>query len=331
MRKGIRNLKKLMKIKESGVLLILIVIMLIPGIISENFFSAYNIIILFRSLAFLGLVALGESIVILTGEIDLSVGSVAGFSGIITGFALSHWNMPPVMAFSVGIIIGILCGFINGTIISKLKVSSLVVTLGTMGVFEGLTLVLTKGTAVMGLPESFFVLGQGKLFGLPLPIFILLGLFIILSFILKKTKIGMKLYSVGSNSEAAEIIGLKVNRIKTLAFIISSLFASIAGIIMVSRLGTAQPTIGAEWLMPSVAAVVIGGTALTGGEGTPFGTLIGATIMVVIENCIVIMGISPYWQKAVSGLVVVFAISLDAMRKIMRERSKLRNEKECVN
>ncbi len=331
MRKGISNLKKVMKIKESGVLLILIMIMLISGIISENFFSAYNIIILFRSLAFLGLVALGESIVILTGEIDLSVGSVAGFSGIITGFALAYWNLPPVIAFLVGIIIGILCGLINGTIISKLKVSSLVVTLGTMGVFEGLTLVLTKGTAVMGLPESFFVLGQSKLFGLPLPIFILLGLFIILTFILKKTKIGMKLYSVGSNSEAAEIIGLKVNRIKTLAFIISSLFASIAGIIMVSRLGTAQPTIGAEWLMPSVAAAVIGGTALTGGEGTPFGTLIGASIMVVIENCIVIMGISPYWQKAVSGLVVVFAISLDAMRKIIRERSKLKDEKECVN
>jgi ribose transport system permease protein len=199
----------------------------------------------------------------------------------------------------------------------------MVVTIGMSGVYAGLNLVMTKGKAVENIPKDIYFLGQGFLFGIPMPFVIMLILMIIVLFLVKFTQFGRYLYAIGNNKEAAKILGIKVNIIRTLAFSLTGLLSALAGILMVSRLGTSQPSIGTDWPLNSIAASVIGGVSMTGGLGNPFGAFIGATIICVISNLIVLFGVDPYWQTAVSGTVVVVAISIDSISMMIAAKQKL--------
>jgi ribose transport system permease protein len=255
--------------------------------------------------------------VLLTGEIDLSVGAVAGLCSVVAGKLMVEFDLPPLLSIIIALILGCGCGFTNGLLVTKLRLNALVVTLGTMGVYSGLNLVITKGKSITDIPTHIYFLGQGMLFEIPFPLYIMLAFLIILTFIANNTPFGRHLYATGSNIEAAEIVGLKVDAIKIGAFIISSLLSAIAGILMIARLGSAQPAIGQAWLLPSIAAAVIGGTALTGGEGMPLGSILGAAIIGIIENTIILLGVSPYWQTVVSGAVVVAAVSIDSIQRMI--------------
>lgn len=307
--------KRAVSFRESGVLFALFVICLSVTFLSRNFLSSYNLATLARSIAFISIVAIGQTLVLITGEIDLSVGAVAGFTGVISGWMMVNTSIPPWLCIVLGIAAGSICGLINGLLITKVRLNSFVVTLGTTGIFSGLTLIITKGFAIVRLPESIFVLGQGALLGVPLPIVFMIILAGFWSFVLHSSVFGTHVYAVGCNSEAARLVGIDVDRVKSMVFVVSGAMASFAGIVMVARLTSAQPTIGLGWQLPSIAAAVIGGTPLSGGEGGPLGTIIGAALMGVLENAIVLLGISPYWQTVVSGLVVVVSVAMDTVRK----------------
>jgi ribose transport system permease protein len=313
-----RNIvRRIFSKKISGVFTALVFLTVLSSLFSEHFLSTYNITIIIRNLAFIGLVALGQTMVLLTGEIDISVGAVAGLAAVASGILMVDFHFPPIPTVFIGLFLGCLCGALNGVLVTQLRLNALVVTLGTMGIFSGLNLVVTKGKAITGIPNQIYFLGQGVLFGLPMPLVIMLLMMGLLSFIANKTAFGRHLYAIGSNVEAAKLVGIRVDIIKISAFVMASLLSAAAGILMVARLGSAQPAIGQIWLLPSIAAAVIGGTALTGGEGTPAGTIIGAAIIGVIENIIILVGVSPYWQTVVSGAVVVIAISIDSIQRML--------------
>jgi ribose transport system permease protein len=301
----------------TGIVITLLAILLVSALASGNFLTGYNIVIILRSLSFVGLVALGQTMVLLLGELDLSVGSVAGLTAVLSGVMMVNLRLPPAVAIAVGLAAGALCGLVNGLLVTKLKLNALVVTLGTMGIFSGLNLVISRGRAVMDIPESIQLIGQGDVLGIPITFLVMIAAAAMISVVLNRSAFGRYVFAIGNNREAAGLIGVRVDRIRILCFIGASVLSSMAGILMLCRLGSAQPQVGAVWQLPSIAAPVIGGTSLTGGIGSAGGAIIGAAIIGVIENIIVLFGVSPYWQSVVSGLVVVIAIAIDSIKRMV--------------
>jgi ribose transport system permease protein len=208
-----------------------------------------------------------------------------------------------------------LLGLLNGFLVTALNLHSLVLTIAMAGVYKGVNLVLTKGVAITNIPESIQFLGRGDLGPVPMPFVIMIGLVGIMAVVAHRTPFGRYVFAIGDNAAAARMIGVKVNRIRVLVFVIAGLLAALAGVLMVARLGTAQPSIGDTWVLPSIAAAVIGGVATTGGIGSPIGAILGAGIIGIIEDVTVLYGISPYWQGIISGVIVVIAISFDSVSR----------------
>ncbi|MFS2225062.1 ABC transporter permease [Pantoea sp. B65] len=304
-----------------GVLVALVIIVVLSSLISPYFLSSYNMSVVARTLAFIGLISVGQSMLLILGELDLSLGMIGGLCGVSAGMLMVNIGIHPAVACLMALALGALLGFINGLLVAKLWLHSLVLTIGTAGIFGGANLVLTRGVAITGIPSNLQYFGRGDILGLPVPFVIMLVVLAIATFITLKTPFGRYMYAIGNNAAAARMLGIKVERIRILVFTCAGFLAALAGILMVARLGTAQPSIGESWVLPPIAASVIGGVATTGGVGTPFGAIIGATIIGIIENIIVLFGVSPYWQGIVSGVLVVVAISFDAIsrRYIRRE------------
>ncbi|RKW55564.1 MAG: ABC transporter permease, partial [Lachnospiraceae bacterium] len=226
----------------------------------------------------------------------------------------------PWVALICGIIFGISFGLLNGLIITKLRLNSMVATIGMQGVYGGINLVLTKGKAITGIPEQIQFLGKGSLGIVPMPFIFCIIVLVLVLFLVKKTKTGRYIYAIGNSREAATILGIKVDQIRVFIYVVVGLISSLAGLLYVCRLGSAQSTLGESWPMNSIAASVIGGVSLNGGIGNPAGALIGAAIISIISNMIVLFGVNAYWQQAVSGIVVVLAISFSSIMEIVRER-----------
>jgi ribose transport system permease protein len=313
--RALRGGRQLLRNQFSGLILAILLIGTIAQLGNPTFLSPYNVRIIIRALAFVGLVALGQSLVLIIGELDLSVGAVAGLSAVLGGILMVNLGINPVLAFILALGFGALFGVINGTIISSLNLSALVVTIGMQGVYKGINLVMTKGAAITNIPEEILFLGQGVVGNIPVPFIVLLIMAVVVAFITQGTKFGRYMYAIGNSREAARIVGIRVNLIRILTFMMTAFMAALAGMLMVSRMGSSQPAIGEAWLLTSVAASVIGGVSLTGGIGHPAGAILGAALIGIIENIIVIFGISPYWQTAVSGIVVVLAISIDSISR----------------
>jgi ribose transport system permease protein len=302
---------------------ILIAMIVIASIGSPYFLTAYNIQALVRDLAFAVLIATAMSMLLLLGELDLSVGANASLSGVLAGTLMVQYGVPAFLAFVTGALLGGVFGAINGILVAGLRLNSLVVTIGMTGVYSGIALVLTKGKAITGIPEQILFLGKGVLFGIPIPFIIAVLVLAFALVVLRWTPFGRYVYAIGNSAEASRLIGIKVDRIRVTLFASVGMVAGLAGMLYVARLGSSQTSIGGEWAINGIAAAVIGGVALTGGTGSPLGGAIGAAIISVISNLIVLFGVNVYWQSAVSGIVVVLAISLgsfSAMRRARRER-----------
>jgi ribose transport system permease protein len=319
----IKMLRSILKGKQiSGIIVALGSMIVIASLTSPYFLTAYNLKAVIRSLAFVSIVAMGQGCLLLLGEIDLSVGSVAGLCGVIGGILMVNVGINPYLSLILCLLLGAILGILNGLITVHLKLSSLIVTIGTAGIFKGINLVMSKGRAITGIPKEIYFLGQGYLFNIPMPFVIMLIVLVLIVFLTKYTPFGRYMYAVGNSKEASWILGIKVNFIRITTFMITGLLAALAGIIMVARLGSSQPAIGELWVLNSIAAAVIGGVALTGGVGSPAGALIGATIIGVIENIIVLYGVSVYWQTAVSGVIIVGAVALDSISRMGVLRKK---------
>jgi ribose transport system permease protein len=271
-----------------------------------------NIFNVLRQVSINALIAFGMTFVILTGGIDLSVGSILALASALTAGLLTN-GMDPMLAILIGLLAGAAMGAFNGLIITKGKVAPFIATLATMTIFRGLTLVYTDGRPITGLSDStlFVLLGKGYLGWIPVPVIWMLAVYFIMYFMLKKTVFGRRVYAIGGNEEAAILSGIRADRVKLWVYTITGTLSAFGGIILASRLNSAQPTAGVTYELDAIAAVVLGGTSLSGGRGWIFGTLIGALIIGVLNNGLNLMNVSSFYQQVVKGGVILLAVLLD--------------------
>lgn len=312
-------MKNTMKyMSELTTVIALIILMAVITIINSNFLTANNLLNLLLQVTSNALIAFGMTFVILTGGIDLSVGSILALSSALTAGLLGS-GMPVTLAILISLILGCILGMMNGLLISYGKLAPFIVTLATMTIFRGATLVYTNGNPITkGLSDTFLFqfLGQGYIVGIPFPVIIMFIVFIVLYVLLHKTAFGKSVYAIGGNEKAAYISGVKLNKVKIIIYSISGMMASISGLIITSRLSSAQPTAGASYEMDAIAAVVLGGTSLSGGKGRILRTLIGALIIGVLNNGLNIIGVSAFWQQVVKGVVILIAVLIDRFKVV---------------
>lgn len=309
------KIKKVFGHTETVIFFATIVIMVISYFFNTAVFSQYNISTLLRQMSFIAIVAFGETLILIVGGIDLSVGSVAAMAAVLPAMLMTRTAINPYLIFVMGLVLGALCGLFNGFFITRFKITSFIVTLAASQIFLGILYVVTKGRTIQGMPKSFTIIGQGMLGGiLPYPALFMLILGAILIFVLKNTPFGRHLYAVGGNVTAAKLVGINVEKTTIIAFMLSGVFAAFAGMLIMARLGTAQPTLGSTWVLPAITAAVLGGTSMTGGRGGILGTIIGALLMTEVSYAIVTMRVSTYWEQIVIGVVVIIAVLIDSIR-----------------
>lgn len=311
----LQRLKGLAALQTLGVLAALVIIFAISAALSPEFLTSFNMVIIVRTLAFIGLVTIGQAMLLILGELDLSVGAIGGLSAVAGGILMVQVGLDPWLSLVLCLLLGTLCGLVNGLLVTKLRLHSLVLTIGMAGVYGGVNLVATKGVAITAIPTDIGFLGRGLVFGLPVPFLVMLAMLAIAALVMFRTPFGRYVYAIGNNAAAARMLGIRVDAVRIAVFAAAGFLSATAGILMVARLGTAQPSIGEEWVLPPIAAAVIGGVATTGGVGSPVGAILGAAIIGIIENIIVLYGVSPYWQSIVSGGIVVVAISFDSVSR----------------
>lgn len=296
----------------------LIVLVAFFSIASSNFFQFDNFIGILLSTSVIGILALGATIIIVTSGIDLSVGTVLTLSSVMTGVFIVNLGLPTWLGVIGGIATGAFAGLVSGLAIAKMKITPFIATLAMMMVAKGLALVISGATPIYftSLP-SFNKIAMGSIIpgsGIPNAVFIFFGMAIIGSLILNKTIIGRYTFALGSNEEATRLSGVNVNKWKIIIYMIAGIFTGVAGIVMASRLNSAQPALGQGYELEAIAAVVIGGTSLSGGTGTILGTVIGALIMSVLTNGLQILSVPQEWQTVVVGAVIIFAVYADVLR-----------------
>jgi ribose transport system permease protein len=279
-----------------------------------HFLEWSNLSSVIRQTAVINIMALGMTMVIISGGIDLSVGSTLAMGGFLGCLAMSK-GLPIPAAVALGIGVGGLCGLANGFMTTRLKINSFIVTLGTLGMFRGLTLIFANGLPVHELPGGFSFLGEGTLLYVPFVLWVLLICGLLVHFILEHTKLGRYAFAIGSNPDAAYYAGIPVAFHVTAVYAICGALTGLAGMIEASRLASAQPTAGQGYELQAIAAVVIGGGSLRGGEGSVLGTLVGAFIMGLLSNGSDLLGVSPYWQQVIIGAIIILAVSVDELRK----------------
>ncbi|PTI29583.1 ABC transporter permease [Mammaliicoccus vitulinus] len=290
----------------------LILLVVVISIMNSAFLDLSNLLNLLRQVSINGLIAFGMTFVILTGGIDLSVGSILALSSAFTAILITS-GLNPIVALIVGVLGGFLLGVFNGVLVTFGSMAPFIATLATMTIFRGLTLVVTDGNPITNLGDSYMfqLFGKGYFFGIPVPAVTMIIVFIVLAIILQKTTFGRHTYAIGGNEIASKISGIKVNRVKILIYGISGLMSALAGAILTSRLNSAQPTAGTSYELDAIAAVVLGGTSLTGGKGRIVGTLIGVLIIGVLNNGLNLLGVSSFYQQVVKGIVILIAVLID--------------------
>jgi ribose transport system permease protein len=286
------------------------------SVLSPNtFLTMNNITNVLRQGSVYAIMAVGMTFAIMIGGIDLSQGSVLAVVGVVVGMIMKEGQGNMYLAMIAGLAVGALIGLLNGVIIGYLDVPAFIATLGTMYGMRGVALILTDAAPVGADYAPFRVLGTGYLFGIPLPVYLVALVAIVGQFILTKTAIGRYILAVGSNAEASQLSGINVRKVKVVAHVYSSVAVAIAAIMYLSRLGAAQPTAGNGYELEAVCAAVIGGSSIMGGEGSIVGSAIGAMVVMVLRNGMVLLGVSTYWQQLIIGTVLVVAVIFDVLRK----------------
>ena len=313
--------KRLLRARETGIAVVVIAMIMFLSLRTDTFFTASNLAVVARQISLSAIIAMGMTLVILTGGIDLSVGSVVAITSVIVGLVMVRMNMPIWLAIIAGIMVGVVVGLLNGIMIVKTKVPPFIITLGMMGLARGAALVITKGSSISGFPPSYLDIGQGFIFNLiPIPVVIAVVLAIIVHIILSRTAFGRRIYLLGSNEEAALLSGININSMKVAIFTICSALAAVEAVIETSRMATGQPASGSGYELAAIGAVIIGGASLLGGEGTILGTMLGAILLGLITNGLILMGISSYWQQVFSGVIIILAVALDTWRRSQKSK-----------
>lgn len=302
---------------EAGVVLALILIVLVLSV-STNFLNVTNVSQVVKSFAFIAIASMGAFLVILTGGIDLSVGSVIGLTGLSSA-VLSVNGAPFLLAVLGALGVGLVAGLVNGILISHLDLSPFMVTLGMLSVVRGAAQGLTGGRPIQETDPVLLYMGQGKILGVPFPVVVMIVLAAVLSIVMKRTVFGAHAYAIGGNEEAARLSGVPVRRVKMLAYVIAALTAAIGGILLTSSLGVGVSVTGDGYELKVIAATVIGGASLKGGEGSVIGALWGAALLGVVANGLILLGVGDFWQTVSIGLVIIVAVGVDRFRRRSRD------------
>ena len=309
--------KVLAFLNKNKPLIVLILLCIAMTILSDNFLTTRNLLTVLRQTSINAVIATGMTFAILLGGIDLSVGSVLAICGAVAASMISG-GVDPFLTILVVLMLGLGIGVVNGLLISKGKLQPFIATLGTMTLLRGVTLVYTQGKPI-GTGEAgaamFDKIGSGYLFGLPIPVYIMIIVFIIAHYILRHLRMGRYIYALGSNEEATLYSGIKVDRVKIFVYGACGMLAALAGIIVTARLGSAQPTAGSGYELDAIAAVVLGGTSMSGGIGTIGGTAIGALIIGILNNALNLLQVPSYYQDVAKGIVILLAVLLDRQQK----------------
>ena len=309
------RIRSILAAREAGLAAVVIVLVLILTWASPFFLTSSNLIVVGRQAALSLLIAVGMTFVILSGGIDLSVGSTVALVSILTGEFMVNLTLNPLLSAVLALACGLVVGLVNGAIVASTQIPSFVVTLGMLAVARGLALGITQGQSISGFPPGFLVLGQGSLAGIPIPIWIAAGVAVAAHLVLAQTSFGRGIYFIGSNEEAAVLSGIRVRRIKVAIFAIAAGLAALEAVIETARLGVGQPSAGNGYELAAIGAVVIGGASLFGGEGSILGTVLGTVLLALIQDGLILVGISAYWQQVFSGVIIVAAVALNLWRQ----------------
>lgn len=308
-------LNRLVHQNELMLMLVLVVMVIFVTIGNPRFLSVLNLQSLGRDIALIALLGVGQAFVILLGSIDLSVGSVYGLCGVIAAIFIVTWGIPIILAIILTLMIGACIGVAHGLFVSKLKMHGFLITLVTLGLARGIAIALTTGYPVTGIPDELRPIAQSTILGVPIPFVILIVVTTFAIILARFSYIGRQIYAVGGNSEAARLAGVPVDKRIILCFAISSSCAALVGIINAARLASGHPAAGTGAELTAIAACVIGGVSLYGGQGSILGVIIGAAIMGVLQNAMIILRVSPYWHEVVIALVLLVAITFDMWRR----------------
>jgi ribose transport system permease protein len=314
----LRAVRACLKIRELNILSVLLLVGMMISLFSPYFLTTNNLMGVFRSFSLIGIMSIGMMLVIITGGIDLSVGSVMGLSSLVTALAFQH-GFGAWAAVLAGLSVGLVVGSFNGFLITRIQLPPFIATLGTLSIGRGLMYIMTKGVPVTpDVPDRFTFIGQGYIGFVPSPVVIMLLLTICFSVVMRGTRFGRHVYATGGNETASRLSGVRTHRVKFSVYALSGLIASIAGIVSFSRFVSAEPASGFGAELDVIAAAAIGGASLSGGAGSVEGAIIGAALAGIITNGVVLLNIDTYAQQAITGCVILIAVSID----IWRVRSK---------
>ncbi|MEL4374818.1 ABC transporter permease [Brucella cytisi] len=305
--------KKLAHYREASVLLMLIAVAIYLAIASDYFLSPRNLLNVGRQASVVAIVALGQALVIIARGIDLSVGSVIGLSAVVAATTIRDTGYESV-GLAAGLLTGVACGVINGVLYTRFKINPFIATLGVLSIGRGLALLMTGGIPVPigGLAE--FV-GAGRLLGIPVSFLLMIALAIVVHVLVTYTVIGREIYAIGDNPKAARLAGVNIKATRLVVFTICGLLAGLGGLILSGNLASADPNLGIGYELDVIAAVILGGTALSGGRGSIIGVVIGALLMALLNNAFVLLGIAAYWQVVTKGLVIILAVGIDGLTR----------------
>lgn len=306
--------KAIISFRESILIIAILLMGLFMSIMSPYFLSWRNMDAIFLGLSVEGIITIGMVIVLISGGLDLSVGSTLALAGVVTGLSLNA-GIPVVFSISIGLFSAMMVGFVNGILIAKVGLNPFITTLGMLMAVRGLVLVVAKGRAVLNLPMGFKIIGQGKLWGMQYPIFLLFILVLVGDYILRNSRFMRQGYYVGGNEKAAKLNGINVAMVKIINYITVSFLAGLSGILITARFGSASVTIGQGLELRVITAVIIGGASLRGGEGSVFGAFLGALFMGIISNSLNLLGVNIYWQNLVMGVTLILAVLFDVLSK----------------
>lgn len=307
-------LKKIVKQREFMIFMIVTVLFIFMTFASPYFLTIPNLLAVMLGLSLEAIIAVAMVNLMVSGGFDMSVGSIVAFTGAVTAMLLRS-GLPVVLAVFSGLIIGAAIGLFNGFIVAKVGINAFVTTLSSLSLFRGLTLIVTHGQNITGLPKSFKMIGQAKLLGVQTPIIIAVVLLILGDVMLRRSRFFRQSYYIGGNEQAARLSGIPVDRMKMLAYTLTGLFAGISGIVMTARLGAASVTAGSGMELRVITAVIIGGASLNGGEGSILGAFLGTLLMAIITNALTLLGVDVYWQTFVIGATLLLAVLIDTLSK----------------
>ena len=298
-----------------GIICVLLIIGVFLSLLSDKFLTSGNLISVMRQISINVYIALGMTLVIILGGIDLSVGAIVALTGTVTVGLIVNTGLPIAAAIAIGLLIGVVCGFISGTMVAEFKLPAFIVTMAMMNIARGAANVYSGGRSTRITDEFFSSIGSGYLFGvIPLPVIYMVVLIILITVVLNKTKFGTYIYAIGGNRESARLSGVPIKKVEIAVFTIIGLLSAFAGLVLASRMYSGQPSVGDGYELDAIAACVLGGVSMSGGKGRISGTVFGAMVIGFISNGLNLMNVNSFWQLVVKGIIILIAVVIDSQK-----------------